>query len=186
MRIRFVTVPFLLLAAAVATTAADTPPRVSRPLLATLEKSLDGRIAKLWDDNPMALLGSARGVYLEGFGAVFSAEVNVVMGGATLMHLQWTQADKDQHLQKKIGRLPQLKRAMKQALMETAAAPALDAVPLDEQVYLAVFLWRYAWEDAAGSPSQMILQAPKRKLVEAKRAGGKDTALNEVVRVTEY
>ena len=44
-----------------------------------MEKSLDERISKLWDDNPYLLLGTTRGVYLEGYGAVFTAEVNLVV-----------------------------------------------------------------------------------------------------------
>ena len=181
--------PFLLLvgllAAVVCTSAADTP-RVSRTLLATLEKNFDDRIAKLWDDNPIAVLGSTRGVYLAGYGAVFTTEVNMAIGGGTLMHLQWTQADKDRHRQKKIERLPQLKREMKQTLMDAADSPALDAVSPEEQVYLAVFLWRYPWENAAHIPAQVILQAQKKRLVEVKRSGGKDAALDQVVRLTEY
>ena len=45
-----------------------------------MEKSLDNRIARLWQDNPFVLLGPTRGVYLDGYGAVFTAEVNLVAG----------------------------------------------------------------------------------------------------------
>ena len=184
MKTKFV-LPISLLAAAVCTTAADTP-RVSRPLLATIEKSLDDRISKLWVDNPLALMGSTRGVYLAGYGAVFTTEVNMAIGGATLMHTQWTKADKDRHHQQKIERLPQLKQLLKQTLLESAALPALDAVPLDEQIYLAAFLSRYPWEDPSGIPAQVIVQAPKKKLLEVQRAGGAAAALDQVVRVTEF
>ena len=51
-----------------------------RTTLAAAEKSLDDRIAGLWGDNPLIVLGPTRGVYLEGYGAVFTAEVNLVAG----------------------------------------------------------------------------------------------------------
>ena len=60
--------------------AASETPRVSRAMLVASEKSLDDRVSRLWDDNPFVLLGPTRGIYLEGYGAVFTAEVNLVLG----------------------------------------------------------------------------------------------------------
>ncbi len=72
-------VPFLLLVVAASAIASDAP-RVPRTTLAAAEKSLDNRFAGLWSDNPFVMLGPTRGVYLEGYGAVFTAEVNLVAG----------------------------------------------------------------------------------------------------------
>jgi hypothetical protein len=161
--------------------AADSP-RVGRSLIASAEKSLDDRIARLWDDNPVALLGSTRGIYLDGFGAVFTAEVNMAVGGSTLMHPVWNKEDKDRHRKKRIERLPQLKAAMKQALVASAAS--LDPVPSSEQIVISVYLSRYPWEDAANLPTQVTMQAAKGKLLEAQRAGG--SGLDQAIRITEY
>ena len=158
-----------LLVTVAAMQAADQTPRVARAILVPAEKSLDDRIARLWDDNPLAVLGSTRGVYLEGYGVVFTAEVNMVIGGTTLMHPSWSKEDKDKHKKKKLERLPQLKAALQQALVSTAAS--LDPVNPEDQVVIAVFLSRYPWEDATGVPTQLTLQAPKKKLLEAQRAG---------------
>jgi hypothetical protein len=171
---------FLLLAAAIWTYAADSP-RVSGAALLAAEKSLDDRIGRLWDDNPLALLGSTRGLYLEGYGAVFTAEVNVVMGGASLMHPVLNKADKDLHRKKKLDRLPQLKTAMRQALVATAAS--LDPVPVDDQIVLAIYLSRYPWEDPSGLPRVFTAQATKKKLLEIQRAGG--AGLEQAVTVKE-
>src|SRR5262245_29214506 len=95
-----------LLATAVVTPAGDAP-RVSRAAMVTVEKSLDDRIATLWPDNPLAVLGSTRGVYLEGYGVVLTTEVNLVIGGTTLMHPKWTKEDISLHHKKKLERLPQ-------------------------------------------------------------------------------
>jgi hypothetical protein len=166
--------PLLILAAAVFLPAADSP-RVNRGLLAPVEKSLDDRFARLWPDNPLALLGSTRGVYLEGYGVVLTAEVNMVIGGTSLMQPRWTDKDKEMHHKKKLERLPQLRTAMKQAL--AASAASLDPVAPTEQIVLSVFLSRYPWEDATGIPAQVTMQAPKAKLLEAQRTGSLDQAI---------
>jgi hypothetical protein len=172
---------FLLLAAAVWTTAADSP-RVNRAALGIVEKSLDERLSRLWDEGPVALLGYTRGIYLEGYGAVFTAEVNVdAGGGATLMHPILNKQDKDLHRKKKLDRLPQLKTAMKQALVASAAS--LDPVPADDQIVIAIYLSRLPWEDATGVPSQLTAQATKKKLLEIQRANG--AGLEQAITVKE-
>ena len=171
----------LLVTAAALVPAAEAP-RVSRAVLAPAEKSLDDKIARLWDDNPLALLGSTRGVYLEGYGVVFTAEVNMAIGGTTLMHPSWTKEDKERHRKKKLERLPQLKAALKQAL--AASAASIDPVLGEEQVVIAIFLSRYPWEDATGIPVQVTVQGTRKKLIDAQRAGG--TALDQVVQMKEF
>ncbi len=170
---------FLLLVAALP--AATESPRVTRAVLSPMEKSLDGRIQRLWEDNPFALLGSTRGVYLEGYGAVFSAEVNLATG-PTLMHTTFTKDEIAKHRLKKQARLLELVKVLRTSLMETAAS--LDTVPPDEQVVIVAFLTVYPWEDVHGVPGQITLQAAKKKLLEVKRAGG--VGLEAAVRVTEF
>lgn len=176
-----VLIPILLVSAAAFSTAGDVP-RVSRAAIVSAEKSFDGMISRLWDDNPLALLGSTRGLYLDGYGVVLTAEVNPVIGGTTLMHPTWTKEDKDKHRKKKLERIPQLRNAMKQALMSTAAS--LDPVPADEQIVIAVYLSRYPWEDSTGIPLQLTMQAQKKKLLEAMRANG--AGLDQIITVKEF
>jgi len=171
---------FLLLAVAVGLTAA-TAPRVSRGTLAAMEKSLDERISKLWDDNPYLLLGPTRGVYLDGYGAVFTAEVNLMSNPVSLMHSTLSKDEIAKYHQKKLERLPLLRKALRDALISTAAS--LDTVPPDEQVTIVAFLDHYPWEDITGLPAQLTLQAPKKKLIEAQRAGG--AVLEAAIRITE-
>jgi len=171
---------FLVLAAALLAMAGDSP-RVSRSAMTTMEKSLDERITRLWDDNPISVLGSTRGIYLEGFGAVFTAEVNPAVQPLTLMNPVLTPQDKINFRKKKLERIPQLKKALVQALADTASS--LDPVPPTEQVVIAVTLPRYQWEDPSGVPAQITVQGEKRKLLDAKRTGG---SLDAVVKLTEY
>jgi hypothetical protein len=173
---------FLLLVVVICATASDKP-RVSRGMLAAMEKSLDLRVTRMWDDNPFVLLGPTRGIYLDGYGAVFTAEINLVTGPTMMMRSEVTKEEKDRHRQKRIERLPQLRRALRQALADSAAS--LDTVPPDEQIVIAVVLSHYPWEDVSGRPIELKLQAAKKKLLEAQRAGG-GAALDAVIHFTEY
>src|SRR5260370_8231041 len=98
---RFLTF-FLLLVAALP--AATESPRVTRAMLSPMEKSLDGRIQRLWEDNPLALLGFTRGVYLEGYGVVFTNEVNLVSRPPSLIPLTFTKDQIARHRAKKQAR----------------------------------------------------------------------------------
>jgi hypothetical protein len=171
---------FLFLAAALGAVA--DAPRVTRPLLRTVEKSFNERIARIWPDNPGALAGEARGVYLEGYGVVFTTEVNTASEGISLMHLTVTPKEQDQIHRLKIDRVPQLKKALEEALVDSAAS--LDTVPLDEQVVVEVVLDRYTWEAAGGYPAEILLQASRRKLLDVKLAKG--AGMDLAIRVTEH
>jgi hypothetical protein len=174
--------PFLLLAVAASTIASDTP-RVSRDQLIAVEKSLDSRYTKLWDDVPVAVLGLTRGIYLEGYGAVMTSEVDLVAGPTLLfMRGPLNKDEVEKFRQKKIGRVPELRRAMRQALIDSAAS--LDTVPLDEQIVVVAMLSKYPWEDFKGLPHQIMMQAQKKKLLDALRSGV--GSLDEAIRVQEY
>ena len=175
----------LLLTVAVATTAADSTPRVNRAVLNTAERSLDDRINKLWEDNPLALVGLTRGVYLEGYGAVFTAEINPISGPLALMHGSFTKEEKDRYHKRRAERIPQLVTVLKQMLVSSAAS--LDPIPAEEQVVIAVALSHNPWEDVTGLPGQVMVQASKKKLLEAQRAGSGGAAIiDQSIRVTQY
>lgn len=156
-------------------------------MLVASEKSLDERFSHLWDDNPFVLLGPTRGIYLDGYGAVLSAEINLVTGPALLLVRPVPGKDEIvKHRQKKLERLPELMRAARQALMDTAAT--LDSVPPQEQIVIVMFLSRYPWEDTSGLPVQVLLRAQKSKLLEAQRAGsaGQAAALDAAIQVEQF
>ena len=169
---------FLLLAVAIST--ASTSPRVSRGSLAAMEKSLDARVNGLWADNPFLLIGNTRGVYLDGVGAIFTAEVNLAIGPTSMMHPTATKDEVVKHHQKKLERLPQLKKALIDSMIPMATS--LD-VPADEQIVMVVFLWRYPWEDTTNIPAQITMQAKKKNLLDAQRAGG--AGLEQAIKVVE-
>jgi hypothetical protein len=187
----FSNVPFLFLAMTIAGSApamaapplasaqasASETPRVGRNMIANAEKTIDNRFTRLWDDNPFVVLGPTRGVYLEGYGAVFTVEVNLVAGPIIgIMTPPRTKDDIAQHKQKKIARVPELKKALQQALAELSASPEMAAVPTDQRIVLVAFLSHYPWEDLSGVPAEIMMQGTKQKLTEALHAGGASVA----------
>jgi hypothetical protein len=177
-------VPFLLLVVAASAIASDAP-RVPRTTLAAAEKSLDNRFMALWSDNPFILLGPTRGVYLEGYGAVFTAEVNMVAGPMVgIFTPTVTNESKAAHRQKKLDRIPELKKAMAKALADTAASHEMAAGPPDEQIVVVVFLSHFPWEDLSGVPSQIMMQSSRKKLMEGQREGG--AALEASIQAVQY
>lgn len=158
--------------------AAGEAPRVDRVQMEKVEKSLDSTLLRFTTDNSHTLIGLTRGVYLEGVGAVLTAEVILVNAPVNIMHPLPTAAEIVQMHEKKLQRLPILRKVLKDALVSAAAA--LDTVPPDEQVVIAVILPRFKFEDASGLPVQITVQATKKKLLESKGA-----ALDALIRVTE-
>jgi hypothetical protein len=155
----------LLLGGALWVSAADKP-RVSRASIASMEKTFDRRLEGWNVDEPVMLLGTTRGVYLEGYGVVFTAEMNLLPGG-TMSPFQPTikKEQVDRVHQKKLGRLPQLREQMKAMLV--ASAQSLDTVPMNEQIVVGVTLFYFhSWEDVSGMPAQIVMQAQRRLLLD--------------------
>ena len=126
----FLAVP--LCAAAIAT------PRISGNLLKTVESSLDDRVKSLWSDNPFSIIRAARGLYLDGYGAVFTVDVSPVLSTTSMMHPTVTKDEIVNAHKARIARIAVLKQAMRIAVAD--AASSLDPVPDDDQVTLVVYL----------------------------------------------
>jgi len=77
--------------------------------------------------------------------------------------------------------VPQLKMALKEALI--AAAASLDPVPATDKVTIALILPRFSWEDPAGLPLQVVVEGTKQQLLAAQKAGG--VAIDQAVKVSE-
>ena len=157
---------------------------VSRGALHGMELSFDQRIRTLSADTPFELLGNTRGLYLEGYGAVFTAEVNLSQS-TNISPFQPTipkeYVDK-LHLRKR-ERVPVLEKCMKDELVTMATS--LDGVPLNEQIVLGVTLFYRNWEDTASLPSQIVMQAPRQKLLDVQAGRASREALNSIIQVQE-
>ena len=159
--------------------------RVSREALAVLEKKLDQRIGSFSVDDPFYLLGTTRGVYLEDYGVVFTAELNLVPGAViTPFRPTFSKEQIEKVRQKKKSRLIPLKQIMRDMMVDSATA--LRDVPPKEQIVVGVSLFYYSWEDTNELPRQILMQARRRSLLDFE-AGRIDRAgLDSAMRVREY
>jgi hypothetical protein len=155
-------------------------PLISHEVMSAVEESFDNRIKLFSADDPLDLLGTTRGIYLEGYGVVVTAEVNLVMAaGITPFHQTFTKEEIARLHQKKLQRL----EALKQIMMEQLAglATSLNTLPPNEQVVLGVILVYRPWEDATGLPRQVVMQAPRKALLGVQKA-----SLRSAIHVQEY
>lgn len=138
-------------------------PAVSRASLEAAEKAVNRRIETLFDD-PSILLGFGRAVYLENYGTVVTAEVNLaITGGFSPFRMTISDAEKAALRKKKLERMVLLRKAMKEMLV--GSARALDTMPATEQVVVGISLLNRSFEDTSGLPAQIVMQAPKRTLL---------------------
>ena len=161
--------------------AASTEKRPRRAAVKAVEVSFDQRIERLADD-PFILVGFTRGVYLEGYGAVFTAEVNLAIGPSpSPFHPVVSKEDIARIRTKKLERFPALRQCMRDMLLNAAAS--LDEVPANEQIVVGVSLLYRPDEDSSGMPGQILMQGTKGQLLDAKlnRIG-----LDGVVKVREF
>jgi len=172
---------FLVAAAAISGVDAQKP-RVSRPAVAAMEKSFDQRIERMGPEEPLVLLGNTRGVYLEGYGAVFTSEVSLInVPNLTPFRPSYSKEEIARIHTRKLQRLPVLKQGMRQMML--AAAASLDEVPATEQIAVGVSLFYFSWEDTSGLPGQVLMLAEKQKLLDA-QAGR--TSIDSFLAVREF
>ncbi len=152
-----------LLARALAPDQTAHPVPVKWDAIQAVEQTIDSHLAASGGENTV-LMENTMGVYLEGWGAVLTAQVNLYQGtGISPFHPQYTPEEKARLRARKLERIGALKDTMRNMLI--AAAAGLRAVPLKEKVVLAVSLFYYVWEDRAGLPSQIVMQATREQLV---------------------
>ena len=163
-----------------AASRADEPLKLNRAAFTRVSDSADNRYKSLWPDYPADLVGVTRTVYIRGYGAVVTGELNLApSSGITPFHQTITKDDVARAHQKKVQRMPELRNAMQALLLQTASE--LHDVPDNEEVAIAVSLFYWVWEDRAGLPDQIVVHASKKALATV----AKDK-LSSVVRIDEY
>ena len=135
--------------------------RIPQGMLANLEKTFDGRLDALDTADPIDMLGGTRGLYLPGFGAVFTTEVSlIVTPGITPFRPVFSPELKAQIRQRKIARVPKLVDLMKEMVKITSLT--LTSMPNDQKIVLAVRLRYLPEEDSTGLPAQIVVSADKK------------------------
>ena len=146
--------------------ASTEKPRFHRAALTAMEHSFDQKLMRLADD-PYLLTGNTRGIYIEGFGVVFTAEVSLANGASpNPFRPTITKEDIARIHAKKLERLPLLKQCMRDTLLDAAAS--LDEAHDNDQVVVGVSLIYYPGEDKTGLPGQILMQGAKGQLIDAK------------------
>ncbi len=97
---------------------ADTPAPVRRSVIRAAEISIKQRLSGLFPDMAQSVTGDPRGVYLDGYGAVFTAEMEPVTDGTMMMHAVLRPDEKAAVLAKKKARIPEIRKAMKESLVK--------------------------------------------------------------------
>jgi hypothetical protein len=155
----------LLLIAAATLCFAAAEPRVPRASLVTMEDAINTRFRANIPD-PYDLLGTARGTYLEGYGVVFTLELELVTVTPPNPFKQTiSDEEKAQIRDRKLVKLPQMKETMR-GLMAMAGT-TLPSLPANERVAMEAVLWTYSWENSRGMPKRVFMSAQKQKLLDA-------------------
>jgi hypothetical protein len=139
--------------------------KIAPSTFSTLEKSFDTRVEKTSAD-PMVILGTTRGLYIEGYGAVFTTEVDLIQT-PNMMFMRsspMTPEEVARVHERKLRNITALKSAMTE--MMKAAGRTLLQIPPDQKLVVAVRLLYLPWENTAGLPSQFVLSATRTGAVD--------------------
>jgi hypothetical protein len=182
MRIAIILAAATALSAQAASTAGGSEAKLDRATFDKISASVDDSFRGLWPEYPLEIVGVTHAVYIRGFGAVLSGEVNLAPGlNTTPFHPKITADDVSRTHQKKTERMAALRSSMQDLLVKSASQ--LRDLPENEEVALAVVLFYWHWEDRSGLPDQVVIHASKKALL----AAGKDkSALAAAIRIDEY
>lgn len=157
----------LLLIAVATLCFAASEPIVSLASLRAVEASMNDKIRSNITD-PYDLLGTARGTYLEGYGAVFSMELNLVLlSPLNLSPFKQTITDSEIAAlhDRKAHKMGDLKESMRGLMLN--ASKSLPGLPNNERIVMEAFLFNYRWETSRGLAHRIMIVAEKQKLIDA-------------------
>jgi hypothetical protein len=156
-------------AAAITTPVAVAPtqrPGISRQTFTEMEKSFDSQLAATGGAHPIYILGLTRGLYLDDYGVVFTAEVSLIATpGVNPFRKDGFSPELIAEVRRqKLENLPLLRKAMREMVKTTAltfgsAGLKMNILKPNSQVVLAVRLSYLPYENTIGLPGQIIMKA---------------------------
>jgi hypothetical protein len=157
----------LLLIAAATLCFAATESRVSRASILAVEGSVDETLRTPSAD-PYELLGGTRGTYLEGYGTLFTFEVDLISILTVGPFGHPLTPDQLAKLRdRKLKKLPELKESMR-TLMANACA-TLEGLPPNERIAMeAILLSNPGEKPSREMPHRIFMSVEKQKLLDAK------------------
>ncbi len=153
-------------------------PKVNRGMIEAMQHSLDNKLSGLWPQDPAEVLGLSQGTYIQGYGAIFLGEVNLAPAAGISPFHPTVSADEIRRThEKKMQRMAAIRSAMRAMLVDSARS--LDSVPPDEQVALGLSLFYWKWENRDGLPTQIVMHAPRKALLQSGAAEPPSIATEE-------
>lgn len=160
-------------------------PKVSHAMIQAMQDGVDNELRRLWPNDPAEILGVTQGTYIGGYGAVFVSELNLApSAGISPFHKTSTPDELKRTHEKKLSRLPELKSAMREVLLNSAGS--LDSLPLEEQIALGVTLFYWHGENTEGLPAQIVMHASKRALLDVRTGRADKATLASALTVQEF
>jgi hypothetical protein len=134
---------------------------IPQGMLANLEKAFDLRLFPSELKEPLDSLGGTRGIYLEGYGTVFTTELMlIVTPNESPFRPVMPDPLKQQIHERKLAQLPKLQEVMKELVKMTALT--LTPMPDDQKITFAIRVRYYMWENTTGLPAQIVMSAEKK------------------------
>lgn len=159
----------LLLMVAATLCFAASESRISRDTILAVEGTVNQTLRGTSSD-PYELLGNARGTYLDGYGALFTFEIDLVpTGGFAISPFSAAKTPEDvaKMRDRKVKKLPELKDTMRNIMM--SASSTLEGLPPGERVAMEATLFNFSWEkNGKEIPRRIFMSAEKQKLLDAK------------------
>ena len=132
-----------------------------RQAITDVEKRLDSRLDQVGGKDRVYILGLTRGLYLEGYGAVFTSELDLIQSPRPNPFRQQIGPEEAAAVrQRKLQNLALLRKSLRDLWAD--AASLLSSIPDTDQVVVAVRLLYQPWEDTSGMPSQIVLKGLRK------------------------
>ena len=136
---------------------------VALQMLTALEKDLDGRLAATGGADPCIVLSGTRGLYVTGFGAVFTSDVDLINSPAIGIFQTSMPTDRKVDVHKrKLAHMALLQSSMREMLVALAQSPSLKSMAATDQIVVGVRLMYRPWEDTSGLPGQIVMRADRQ------------------------
>jgi hypothetical protein len=173
----------LLLIAVATLCFASTESRVSRATILRVEETINDKFHVNAAD-PYDLLGTARGTYLEGYGALFTVELQLVnVQPANPFRARMSEQEIESIRERKVKKIPVMKEAMRNLMVD--AVTTLEGLPPNERVAMEAILWNFSWENSRGIPHRVFMSAEKQKLLDAKATHATQAELAAIIEEQE-
>ena len=124
---------------------------------------MNRRISQTGGADPCTVLGMARGLYVSGLGAVFTAEVELTVtpGAIGIFQTAATPEQKTRIHKDKLAHVPLLEQTLRDMALSLAASPVLKLADTDQVVVAARLVYR-PWEDVSGLPGEIVVRLDRR------------------------